>query len=92
MPAVFSLIVPVYRNAENIDDLVNVCRELDHELQGEFEVIFVVDGSPDQSFELLAQALSAKSFRAQLILLSRNFGSFAAIRCGLMEAKGNFLQ
>jgi len=85
---VFSLIVPVYRNAENIDDLIEACRGIDRELKGEFEAVFVVDGSPDKSFELLARALASKPFRSQLILLSRNFGSFAAIRCGLKEAQG----
>jgi glycosyltransferase involved in cell wall biosynthesis len=87
---VFSLIVPVYRNAENIDDLLGACRALNGELKGDLECIFVVDGSPDRSFELLAKGLSVKPFRSQLILLSRNFGSFAAIRCGLKEARGHF--
>jgi len=71
-----------------LHDLIEVCRGIDRELNGEFEVVFVVDGRPDQLFELLARVIASKPFRSQLILLSRNLGSFAAIRCGLKEAQG----
>jgi len=48
----------------------------------------VVDGSPDNCFKLLKSQLSDQHFASQLILLSRNFGSFAAIRRGLEVARG----
>jgi glycosyltransferase involved in cell wall biosynthesis len=55
---------------------------------GELEAVFVVDGSPDKSLEALTQALPGASFGAQLLVLSRNFGSFAAIAAGLAHARG----
>lgn len=85
----FSLVVPVYRNEENIPALVAACAGLSKELGGAFEAVFVVDGSPDRSAEALARALEARPFRAQLVLLSRNFGAFAAVRCGLGLARGD---
>lgn len=42
-----------------------------------------VDGSPDHSHAVLNAALPQAAFASRLILLSRNFGSFAAIRAGL---------
>jgi glycosyltransferase involved in cell wall biosynthesis len=50
----------------------------------------VVDGSPDRSWLLLSELLPRSGLNARLILLSRNFGSFAAIRAGLESASGDF--
>jgi len=83
-----SLIVPVYKNAPNIDALLGAVRELDQQLKHEFELVCVVDGSPDDSYLRLATALPEEPFRSQLLSLSRNFGSFAAIRAGLAAARG----
>jgi glycosyltransferase involved in cell wall biosynthesis len=85
-----SLVIPVYRNEENIPDLIAALNELDRKIDG-FEVVFVVDGSPDRSAELLARALAKVRFAWQLVELSRNFGSFAAIRQGLALARGECL-
>jgi glycosyltransferase involved in cell wall biosynthesis len=60
------------------------------ELRGEMEAVFVVDGSPDQSCALLRDAFDGLDFPAQLIAHSRNFGSFPAIRTGLMAARGEY--
>lgn len=86
----YSLIVPVYRNAESIPDLVQTLRDLDQKLGRRLEVVFVVDGSPDQSYALLAHELPRAGFASKLILLSRNFGSFPAIRVGLGVASGPY--
>ncbi len=84
-----SLIIPVYRNEENIPDLLVAVRELASQAPGKFEAVFVVDGSPDRCFALLSAALPSAGFAARLILLSRNFGSFTAIRAGLVAAHGD---
>ena len=83
-----SLIIPVYRNEESIPDLLAAVKRLDAALGGSLEAVFVVDGSPDRSYELLRTLLPASGIAAQLLLLSRNFGSFAAIRTGLGAARG----
>jgi glycosyltransferase involved in cell wall biosynthesis len=88
----FSIVIPVYRNAESIPALLHALAGLPGTLDGvALEVVFVVDGSPDRSADLLAEALPAAPFASQLVLLSRNFGSFAAIRAGLAHARGDFL-
>lgn len=85
---IVSLIVPVYRNEQSIPALLDAVDALDRALQGELEAVFVVDGSPDRSLEVLAERLPGASFRSQLVALSRNFGSFAAITAGLRAARG----
>lgn len=84
----FSLVIPVYKNEGSIPELISVLKEMDHQLNGKLEVIFVVDGSPDRCYDLLNESLPKAGFDARLILLSRNFGSFAAIRAGLSVATG----
>lgn len=84
-----TLVIPVYKNEGSIGDLLTAVRNLNHELRDELETVFVVDGSPDRSYELLREGLAKESFRSQLLLLSRNFGSFMAIRSGLMAGNGD---
>lgn len=84
-----SLIIPIYRNEESISRLLGEIAKIRAELHDrEFEAVFVIDGSPDRSFALLKELLPHCPFASQLVLLSRNFGSFAAIRAGLQMAKG----
>lgn len=84
-----SLVIPVYRNEGSIPDLLAVLEELNHGQRKEFEVVFVVDGSPDRSLELLLDSLPRAGFPSQVLRLSRNFGSFAAVRAGLAVGGGD---
>jgi glycosyltransferase involved in cell wall biosynthesis len=84
-----TLVIPVYRNEGSIPELLDVMDGLNTRLQGEFEVVFVVDGSPDRCYQILRETLPFRRFRAQLALLSRNFGSFSAIRAGLQMGRGD---
>src|SRR5688572_15337943 len=86
----YSLIVPVYMAEADIPDLILAVKKLEHRLSGLLEVVFVVDGSPDRSYELLDCSLRAEKLNSQLLALSRNFGSYAAIRAGLDAATGDF--
>jgi polyisoprenyl-phosphate glycosyltransferase len=83
-----SLIIPVYKNEANLDRLLAELVILAIKVPGEFEVVFVVDGSPDRCLEILRERLPALPLRSQLVALSRNFGSFAAISAGLERARG----
>jgi glycosyltransferase involved in cell wall biosynthesis len=86
----YSLVIPVYRNEESLPDLLAVLEKLDRDLAGELEVVLVIDGSPDRCEALLRDQLPKCHFRSQLLVLSRNFGSFAAVRAGLCEARGDY--
>ena len=86
-----SLVIPVYENAGSIADLMASLDWLNNHVEQNLEIIFVVDGSRDQSYALLHTALSSSILKAQLICLSRNFGAFPAVRCGLEKAKGKYI-
>ncbi|PIF93505.1 glycosyltransferase involved in cell wall biosynthesis [Acidovorax sp. 62] len=85
----FSVVIPVYKNEASIQRLLEALSSMNRQLDGEMEAVFVVDGSPDQSFALLRAALDQLEFSAQLLAHSRNFGSFPAIRTGLEAARGD---
>jgi glycosyltransferase involved in cell wall biosynthesis len=86
---VISVVIPVYRNAESVPALVEAIGGVAARIEGGLEAVFVVDGSPDDSYLRLAQLLPGAPFRSQLLLLSRNFGSFSAIRAGLAAGTGD---
>ncbi len=86
-----SLVVPLYKSEENLPRLLDAVVSLRDQLLPEsFEVVFVIDGSPDRCQDILEQRLPALPVRAQLVTLSRNFGSFAAIAAGLQCGAGDY--
>ena len=84
-----SLIIPVYKNEKDISSLLESLSDLNRKVL-QLEVIFVVDGSPDNCAKILKEILPNSGLNARLVLLSRNFGSFAAIRVGLEQATGQY--
>jgi glycosyltransferase involved in cell wall biosynthesis len=89
-----SLVIPVYRNEAFLPDVAKAVEGIARDvktLNGNLEVVFVVDGSPDRSEAWLLEHLPRLALPSQLVVLSRNFGSFAAIRCGLGVARGDHI-
>lgn len=86
-----SLVIPVYNNAENLPRLFRELEGFAGRLHDELEVVFVVDGATDASMAILHAHLPTWPLRTQLLELSRNFGSFAAITAGLCGARGEYL-
>lgn len=83
-----TLVIPVYKNEGSLPDLLTVIDGLNRKMTGNFEAVFIIDGSPDRCYEILREQLPKQTFESQLVLLSRNFGSFAAIRVGLERGRG----
>jgi glycosyltransferase involved in cell wall biosynthesis len=81
--SLLALVIPVYRNEENLGRLLEEMVRLNGAMPAPMEVVFVVDGSPDRSAAVLAERLPALPLRSRLVTLSRNFGSFAAIAAGM---------
>ncbi|MDP2244985.1 glycosyltransferase family 2 protein [Pseudomonas sp.] len=84
-----TLVIPVYGNEANLPDLLVSVAGLYLKLNGRLEVVFVVDGSPDRCYEILRAKLPSQHFQSKIVLLSRNFGSFMAIRAGLQHGTGD---
>jgi glycosyltransferase involved in cell wall biosynthesis len=85
-----SLIIPIYKNEPNLEQLLAEVGKLSRKIGGPMEVVFVIDGSPDGCREILRQRLPAAPFPSRLICLSRNFGSFSAITAGLEAGAGDY--
>ncbi|MBF0480606.1 MAG: glycosyltransferase family 2 protein [Desulfovibrionaceae bacterium] len=84
-----SIVIPVYFNAPSLPELHSRIRALVEKDRGlELEIIFVDDGSGDDSFVVIRQ-LAAADPQVVGIRLSRNFGSFNAILAGLIHATGD---
>lgn len=83
-----SIIVPVHNEAGNLPKLYREIDKYSKPLSYSFELLFIDDGSHDDSAQILDR-LRKKDRRIRLIRLSRNFGKEAAVTAGLHAAKGN---
>lgn len=83
-----SLVVPVYNEYENINEFYRRCVEVLELLREPFEIVFVNDGSKDDTIELLL-ALCNKDRRIKVINLSRNFGKEIAMTAGIEHSSGD---
>lgn len=86
-----SIIIPFLNESENIpfllQSLEDFCRRKNCI---NFEVIFVDDGSSDNSVALLKDFRSV-FFKGKIISLSQNYGSHAALRAGVFHAQGEYI-
>ena len=85
-----SIIIPFLNEEENIPALINTLDHFCKKSSKQFEVIFVDDGSTDGSVEIL-KSIKDVSFSPVIIKLSKNFGSHAALRAGILKSSGDYI-
>lgn len=84
-----SIVVPVYYNEENLLPLYTDLNEkVLTKLDMDYEIIFVDDGSKDNSYNVM-QELAKLNDKIILVKLSRNFGEHAALLAGLSKCTGD---
>lgn len=83
-----SIIVPVYYNADTLEMLYDDLRQKVLPKLEAYELVFVDDGSGDNSWEVI-QKLAAKDKNVVSVKLSRNFGEHAALLAGLNVCTGD---
>lgn len=81
-----SVVIPFLNEAENIPDLIAAFEAFAPTLDVPIEVVFVDDGSTDESVSILERT-QFQNFSAQIVRLSRNYGSHPAVRAGFSVAK-----
>lgn len=86
-PNLISLVVPVYNERESLAALHAEIAEVAAVLAERIEIVFVDDGSKDDSFAVIRE-LAAKDDRVRAIRFRRNFGKAAALAAGFAAAKG----
>ena len=84
-----SVIIPVYYNAESLDELYGrLIKTTEAHPSLNLEILFVDDGSGDDSYEVIKR-IAAADDRVVALKLSRNYGSFNACLAGLSRASGD---
>ncbi|MBP5661266.1 MAG: glycosyltransferase family 2 protein [Lachnospiraceae bacterium] len=83
-----SIVVPVYYSADTLQMLYDDMKEKILDLIGDYEIVFVDDGSGDNSYEVM-ESIKAQDKNVVLVKLSRNFGEHAALLAGLSVCTGD---
>jgi dolichol-phosphate mannosyltransferase len=83
-----SVVLPVYRTAQYLRELYRRLVATLEPLAGDFELLMIDDGSPDDAWSILTELARADP-RVKAIRLSRNFGQHAAICAGFEHATGD---
>ncbi len=87
-----TVIVPVYNNSESIEELnASLIDSLDQLIEVNCEIIYVDDGSTDDSFSNLVKIKSNNEIETKLIQLAGNFGQVNAILAGVDHAKNELI-
>jgi glycosyltransferase involved in cell wall biosynthesis len=85
-----SIIIPVYNEAESLDELSRRVIDVMVERNFDYEIIFVNDGSSDTSADTLNQ-LARSNERIKVIHLKRNFGQTAAMMAAFDHSQGEII-
>lgn len=86
-----SVVSTLYKSSNYIEDFYKRATEVACTESGNsYELIFVDDGSPDDSLKKACE-IAKKDEKVKVIELSRNFGHHKAMMTGLMHAKGDFV-
>jgi dolichol-phosphate mannosyltransferase len=89
---IISIIVPVYYNELNLPETIPQLMALADKLDRyQLELIFVDDGSGDQSLQVLRDFQRRHPKHIKIVKLTRNFGSMAAVQAGMNVANGECL-
>jgi glycosyltransferase involved in cell wall biosynthesis len=83
-----SVVVPVYNEEESLPELFASLESAMRGLDGDYEYVFVDDGSVDGSLGVLRE-LHEKSPRVKVVSFRRNYGKSAALSVGFKEARGD---
>jgi glycosyltransferase involved in cell wall biosynthesis len=85
-----SVIVPVFNEQDNLIPLHKELTDVLHNMEVSYEIIFVDDGSTDNSFDELSK-IHEKNKEIRIIQFRRNFGQSAAFAAGFDAAKGELI-
>lgn len=82
-----SVVTTLFQSASCVGEFYRRASDAAAKLTSDFEIIFVDDGSTDQSVEV-ARAIGLNDPRVRIFALSRNFGHHKAMMTGLSQARG----
>jgi len=85
-----SIVIPLFDEESNIEKLYTQLKVVLKDLDKEYELIFIDDGSTDNSFSIL-EDFHNKDKTVKVIQFRRNFGKSAALSVGFKYAKGKII-
>lgn len=85
-----SVVIPLYNEAESLPELEAWIERVMKENNFTYEVIFINDGSTDNSWEVI-QELQKKSACVRGVKFRRNYGKSPGLHCGFQRAKGDVI-
>jgi len=86
-----SVVVPLYREEDNVDRLVDELHEALAHYAGDFELVLVDDGSTDQTRQRLLDARARCGNHLRILSHRRNLGQTQAMQTGLQAARGELI-
>ncbi len=84
-----SILIPCFDEEENLAPLVQRIKQTFPE--GDFECVFVDDGSRDGTAQVLKRLSVSEELDCKVICFTRNFGKEAAIYAGLAQCEGDYI-
>ena len=89
-PLAHSVVIPLYNEQENVRELVDRLVPVLERADQAFEIVFVDDGSSDQTSDVVRVAAAADP-RVKLVRFARNYGQEAAVQAGILHARGRWI-
>jgi undecaprenyl-phosphate 4-deoxy-4-formamido-L-arabinose transferase len=87
--ALISLVIPVYNEETNLPHLIERLRPVMQKMGKDYEIIFVDDGSRDNTLSILKSFLIYPEVR--VVELTRNYGQHAALFSGFSVVRGDIV-
>ena len=85
-----SVVIPLFNEEGSLNELSSALKKVFDSLKCNYEVIYIDDGSTDQSFSIL-KGIHSRNHRFRCIKLRRNYGKSSALAAGFKMAKGDII-
>ena len=86
-----SVVIPLYNEAESLPELFAWIERVMKEHHFSYEVIFINDGSTDNSWEVIQELKSQAPDKIRAVKFRRNYGKSPGLNCGFQRAKGDVI-
>src|SRR5258708_39065767 len=84
-----SIVVPVFNESANLGTLWARLKPVLDALDRPWELVFIDDGSRDESLKILREIAAGEAGRVRVVELARNFGQHSAILAGFRQSRGD---
>lgn len=86
----YSIVIPLYNEQENVRPLYSRIVQAMKDVDDDYEIVFVDDGSRDNTFKILSE-ICEQDWRVRVVKLRRNFGQTAGLKAGFDFARGEVI-